>query len=188
MDLPGSGRPPPPLRAAVTSPSRHGARPLASLAQPSGEVSKQSLGVFERLVDRRVQVLLLEVRGRVLPYDELAPGDGEIDPAVVPLAVLMMPVGRFDHDAARDNPVEDVAELGGAPRDVRLDRVRVAHVAEGDLEVHGEKRATGDARCKGATARRPRVSARRAARDHLVVSGAIAGSTASASFRRDAMK
>jgi len=72
---------------------------------------QDSLGVVECVFDGSVNVDVGRFIGWVASDDELSMGNGEVDSHVVVPAVMVMPVRRFDDDAAIDHGPEQRIEF-----------------------------------------------------------------------------
>jgi hypothetical protein len=81
-----------------------------------------------------MRVLMRMVRAGVPSDDDLAAGDGEIDPNLEQIALLMPVVAAFDDDPAGGDPIEELIERFRPLPDARFERGRGIHVAEGNLE------------------------------------------------------
>ena len=76
----------------------------------------------EGVADRDVRILMRVVRARISSDDDLASGDGEVDPNLEQLALLMPLVAAFDDDPAGGDTIEELIELFRPLPDARFER------------------------------------------------------------------
>jgi hypothetical protein len=88
----------------------------------------------EGVADRDMRILMRMVRARVPADDDLASGNGEIDPNLEQLALLMPLVPAFDDDPAGGDTIEELIELFRPLAYPRFECGRGRHMPEGNLE------------------------------------------------------
>lgn len=98
-------------------------------------VFEDAARVGERVVDRGVDVLVLDAGGGIARDDEHLPGDVHLDAHAEVFAVALMAMGHLDRDVRAGDPRSDVLEFRGAGAYVRRDRVAGRHAVKRDAEV-----------------------------------------------------
>ena len=89
---------------------------------------------IEGVAGRDIGILVRRIEGMVTAGNQLRAGYAQIDPNREEVALVPVTVSAFDHHPARGDAVEALLELGRLAANLRFERRRGIHVAEGDLE------------------------------------------------------
>lgn len=102
-----------------------------------------SFHLVERSVGGLTRVVEGPTLGRSVTDEDLVPRKAEVDRDSVELTAASMVTCKLDHDAARDNTVEQTLELLGAATYVGRERIRVRDAAKRELKgcLHGRASA-----------------------------------------------
>jgi hypothetical protein len=94
---------------------------------------------FERIADRDIHIRVCVMFIRLAARDELAVRNGHINADVVLIALLVMPVPAFDHDATAGDAIVEFLQIFSVFANPGLDRLRAREISERDLQryLHG---------------------------------------------------
>src|SRR6516164_5815349 len=88
----------------------------------------------ERIANGDIDILVRMVERPGMADKHVLARHADVDANVVELALMVVPVGRLDHDLATDNPVMELFELGGLLPNPRLDCGRRLHALKSNLQ------------------------------------------------------
>src|SRR3546814_853587 len=94
-------------------------------------------GGGEGIADRHVDVRMGMVVGRATVDPQIAAGHFDLDPDAVELALVLVALGRRDHDTATGDALMKALQLAGLLLDAGFDGGRLLDVAESDFDGEG---------------------------------------------------
>jgi hypothetical protein len=105
------------------------------------DIAPHTANVVLKLPDRGIKgvangdinIFMGMVERSSVPYMHVLPWHGDVDPDMVELTLVVMPMRRLDRHRTTLNPIENALELDGLLADPSFDGLRRIHIPEVDL-------------------------------------------------------